>query len=161
MQITTGENRRLRWLLKALAKDNRRILQHAHVKGTTMVALDGWRAHFIRTPVSLEPVSGAVKLPNIPATGAEIEIALSDERFPDASRIMPHSEPVLEIHVDPRYLREALEGTKGKAALRFHGPHDPIEVLGKAADDTEVYALVMPKRANPLTDSTWRPYQGN
>lgn len=41
MQITTGENARLRWLLKAVS-DKRPILQCVHVNGSVTAAADGF-----------------------------------------------------------------------------------------------------------------------
>ena len=161
MQITTGENARLRWLLKAVAqKDKRPVLQCVHVNDSVTAAADGFRLHVVRTPLGLVPVSGqkAVKLPKrILKRDTEIGVKTADHKPPDFSALVPKAEPVFEIHVTAKFLREALAGMDGTVTLRFYGRHDGMEVLGRTpADDTQVYALIMPRSE---AASTWRPYQ--
>ena len=160
MQITTGENARLTWLLKAVAgNDKRPALQCVHVKGSVTSAADGFRFHAVRTPTGLLKET-AVKLPKrILKRDTEIEIEPQDHTPPDFSALVPKADPVFEIHVTARFLQEALDGMDGTVTLRFFGRHDGIEVLGRApVDDTQMYALIMPR---PEAGSTWRPYQGD
>lgn len=156
MQITKGENARLRWLLKAVS-DKRPVLQCVHVKGSVTSAADGFRFHAVRTPWGFDG-RDAVKLPKrILKKDTEIKIESQDHESPDFSALVPKAEPVFEIHVTAKFLREALEGMDDTVTLRFYGRHDGIEVLGRApVDDTQVYALIMPRSE---AGSTWRPYQ--
>jgi len=158
MKITKGENARLRWLLKSVSKnDERPRLECARVSRFQTVTTDGFRFHAARTPLGLLDET-AVKLPKrILKKDTEIEVSPQDYTSPDFSVLVPKADPVFEIHVTARFLRDALEGMDDTVTLRFYGKHDGIEVLGRApTDDTQVYALIMPRSE---AGSTWRPYQ--
>lgn len=173
--ITTGENRRLRWLLKAASKTKdsdgkpkRPILSGLHVMEKAAVATDGFRLHAIESfyELSVQGLEGQTVTPaDLTARSETVDLEPVDadgQRFPNFRAIMPKGEPTFEIAVSAKLLREALEGMPGDAAssvtLRFYGPHTPLEVHGKAADESACYALIMPLSKNHKEiGDPWRP----
>ena len=163
-RITNEENRRLRWLYKAASKDKaaRPILTGLHVTNGAIVATDGYRLQAIETPAALREMDGQTVTPDgLTAKAEEVTFAPvdTDQQFPDYSVLMPKHDPILEIAVNGKMLREALEGMTGESSvlLRFWSPTSPLEVHGKATDESRTYALIMPmsRRRNPT--KPWRP----
>lgn len=163
IKLTKGENRRLQWVRKAASKEaGRGALNFTHAEFGHIVGIDGFRAHFAKVPEGLtEPVTFrlAEKL-RVADTVADIEPVECD--FPTAHNIVPTEKPEYEISVNGRYLREVLAGMDGaendRVRLVFHRGFKPIEIYGKAADGTDVYALLMRIGMTHVTETlTWRP----
>jgi len=163
--VTKGENQRLRWLLKATDKNadgHRAALVGASIEPGAMVATDGFRLQAIETPYHVrEALQGtAARFDDLQAS-SETVTTTRLIRFPDYHAIMPKDEPVFEIALDGKLLREALEGMKGgvngKVRLRFYGPNKPFEVFGQATDESSTYALIMPMRPGHENGEPWRP----
>jgi len=165
--ISRQENQRLRWLLKAAASPStngtRAVLTGASIEHQAMVATGGFRLHAIETPyyarVELE---GTVnRFDDLQASSETVTPTPIEGQFPDYHVIMPKGEPVFEIALDGKLLREALEGMKGgvfgKVTLRFYGPTQPIEVFGEANDESRAYALIMPMHPGHENGKPWRP----
>ena len=163
--ITKGENQRLRWLLKATdpkADGPRAALAGASIEPGAMVAADGFRLQAIETPYHVrEALQGTVARFDDLKASSETVTSTRLIGFPDYHMIMPKHEPVFEIALDGKLLREALEGMKGgvfgKVTLRFYGPTQPVEVFGQANDESRVYALIMPMHPGHENGEPWRP----
>jgi len=158
VQITRDENGRLRWLQQATAKnDERPSLQCMHVINKAILSTDGWRMHCTRVPSGLIDQEVVRIEGRVLKKDCEIEVAPRDDQYPDVSGVIPTSEPVHEVYMDAKRLREALSGMEGGVTLRFYGEFRPVEVLGRSADETEAYALIMPLRKGFPRPSRWRP----
>ena len=164
--ITKGENQRLRWLLKATASPStngtRAVLTGASIEHRAAVATDGHRLQAIETPGNIrEALQGTVARFDDLKASSETVTTTRLIRFPDYHAIMPKDEPVFEIALDGKLLREALEGMKGgfngKVRLRFYGPNKPVEVFGQATDESRTYALIMPMHPGHENGKPWRP----
>ena len=163
--ITKGENQRLRWLLKATnpkADRHRAALAGASIEPRAMVATDGFRLQAIETPCHVrDALEGTTARFEEVKASSETVTTTRLPRFPDYHAIMPKGEPVFEIALDGKLLREALEGMKGgvfgKVTLRFYGPTQPIEVFGEANDESRAYALIMPMHPGHENGKPWRP----
>jgi len=164
--VTKGENQRLRWLLKAADKDadgTRAVLTGASIEHQAMVATDGFRLQAIETPyyARVELEGTVARFDDLQASSETVTPTPIEGQFPDYHVIMPKGEPVFEIALDGKLLREALEGMKGgvfgKVTLRFYGPTQPVEVFGQANDESRVYALIMPMHPGHENGEPWRP----
>jgi len=163
--ISKAENQRLRWLLKAADKDAdgpRAALAGASIEPGAMVATDGFRLQAIETPYHVrEALQGTVARFDDLKASSETVTATRLIGFPDYHVIMPKGEPVFEIALDGKLLKEALEGMKGgycgKVRLRFYGPTQPVEAFGQANDDSRAYALIMPMHPGHENGKPWRP----
>jgi len=163
--ITKGENQRLRWLLKATnpkAQGVQAALAGASIEPRAAVATDGFRLQAIETPSNIrDALQGTVARFDDLQASSETVTATRLIGFPDYHVIMPKGEPVFEIALDGKLLREALEGMKGgvfgKVTLRFYGPTQPIEVFGEANDESRAYALIMPMHPGHENGKPWRP----
>ena len=163
--ISKQENQRLRWLLKATdpkASGHRAALAGASIEHQAMVATDGFRLQAIETPSHVrDALQGTVARFDDLKASSETVTATRLTRFPDYHAIMPKHDPVFEIALDGKLLREALEGMKGgycgKVRLRFYGPNKPIEVFGQATDESRAYALIMPMHPGHENGEPWRP----
>jgi len=164
--VSKGENQRLRWLLKAADKDadgTRAVLTGASIEHQAMVATDGFRLQAIETPyyARVELEGTVARFDDLQASSETVTPTPIEGQFPDYHVIMPKGEPVFEIALDGKLLREALEGMKGgvfgKVTLRFYGPTQPVEVFGQANDESRVYALIMPMHPGHENGEPWRP----
>ena len=161
VKLTKAENARLRWLRKAMSTDVcRPTLTGFNTAGDHTVATDGYRAHFIRTPDDLE--KGPFKFKeNLKATDTVATVEPIKGTFPEVHQVLPDGEPVCEIFVSARLLREALEGMGGGTGMVrlavSEGERGKIEVFGLAKDKTEAYALIMPMAPRDRQSLTWKP----
>ena len=158
VNLSKAENARLRWLRKAMSTDVcRPTLTGFNTAGDHTVATDGYRAHFIRTPDDLG--DGAFRFKEkLLAADTVATVEPIEGTFPEVHQVLPGGEPVCEIFVSARYLREALEGMNGIVRLAVsEGERGKIEVFGLAKDKTEAYALIMPMAPRDLEGLAWKP----
>lgn len=169
LKFSRHESKLLAWLLKAASTDDARpVLEDIHVNDNSIVATDGWRMHWVdKEGVSAfaEVSDKTMNLGKIRAGENLIEPEEHDDfNYPDCKSLIPTREPVFEVAINPKFLVDALQGLDTAVVLRFFGTTGPFEVMGKIAskdaDDTNVYALIMPMDLELVKkDYNWNPKQ--
>lgn len=83
----------------------------------------------------------------ISVNGTTHKIEPRDGKFPDYKSVLPKSEPLATVKINPKYLKEAMEFFKGAQSitLEFHEDNKPVIIR---TDDTETkkLAVIMPMR---------------
>jgi len=155
---TKEESRLIRWLQKAQSDDAARpILTGLHVTEDYVIACDGFRLHATPTPLCLQLARDKQVKGKVPAGDFAANMEEVEGTYPDIFQVMPNSEATFAVAVDPKYLREALQGVEGYAVLRFRSPDTPIEVFDQYGKH---YAVIMPRHQHPANDPKvggWRP----
>jgi DNA polymerase III sliding clamp (beta) subunit (PCNA family) len=156
---TKEESALIRWVQKAQSKDSARpVLEGMLVENGNILACDGFRIHAAPTPSALVDGKGVYQ-GKVPAGDfiAELEEICEATPYPDYAAIMPSGEPEFHIHVDPKFLVEALAGFDSTVELRFFGKTQPMELTGTFKDDTNLYVILMPKNGSKDDSKPWRP----
>ena len=158
---TKEEATGLRWLQKAQSKKgDRPVLEAFHRLDGLTVTADGFRLHIIPTPNCL------VELPNtnsdqqanytgkIPTGAFVTDLEGLDSHYPNVEALIPNGQPTHEFAINPKYLREALEGLDETAIVKLYADSNCITVQGTC--DQERYALIMRQHySNGIR--TWEP----
>lgn len=162
IKINRHDSKVLKWLQSAASKDQaREVLNGINVNGN-YTAADGFRLHVVDPSGLVELPEGTRDYGKIPASGLVEEPEAMPYSFPEYQQIIPRSDPVFEISVNPKLLLEALKGfvyDDQPVLLRFHSATAPMEVLGKIETkdgETSAYAIIMPMHLDDAP-SQWKP----
>lgn len=145
----------LKYVHSARGRDQRHpALMGVNISPDLIEASDGQRYSAVQAGVL-----GLEGLCTFEKPGQLMEVAREEvENFPRIGMIIPSSEPLVEVALDARFLRDALNGLDGEVLLRIHGAEQPVEVLGalKGKGGARSYALIMPRRRKDF--AAWRPH---
>lgn len=171
IKIGKQESRLLRWLRRAIGKDDARpVLQGINIDGNGPVAIaaDGWRLHAIPSSLlpelndELPPGDNLIKLPPVNNSENVVELAfITDGNYPDVEGIIPTGEIQAEIHFNPKFMIDALRELDKDEPVRLvlYGEMKPFEVHGQISG-YPVYALVMgmhvPDNSEQKKALSWR-----
>lgn len=158
---TKEESVELRWLAKAQSKnDNQPVLESFHRLGNLTMTADGFRLHVIPTPACL------AELPNtngdaqanytgrIPTGGFVADVEGHEGYYPNVEVLLPTGAPTVEIAINPKLLREALDGMEEPVIIRQYTNPGCITVHG--VGDQRRYALIMQMHLDKV-GMGWQP----
>jgi hypothetical protein len=155
------ESKILRWLQSACAstneKDSRPVLTGIRIFDGIVLGCDGFRIHAVPRPDALEGDYEGSLVGKIPAGEFIAKMEVIEGGYPNYEEIIPDDEPVFEIAVNAKFLRDALAGMESPVLLRFWKNTNPMEIMGTGRDDQSRYALIMPMHVSTGRDRFWRP----
>ena len=117
--LTKTDNKALRWVQKAVAKDESRPVLNCISQNGATVGCDGFRLH----ATSVQGLDdGLWNVGKVPAGGTVIEINNASDagKYPDWTQIVPDrtvQPAVAEITLNARYLRDAIAMVSAKDGL--------------------------------------------
>jgi DNA polymerase III sliding clamp (beta) subunit (PCNA family) len=141
------DSRLIRWLQKNASTDvSRPVLNGLHVNNGQTVACNGYRMIVVDTPEPLKEIEGPMVVKGkIPAGDFAVEFEEIEGKYPDYNGIIPTKEAKAVISINPKLLREMLEGLDDTpTTIVLHEDTQPIEIFGKTRDERDAYMILMP-----------------
>lgn len=142
------DSRLIRWLQKIASSDpGRTMLNGLHIDNGQVIACDGYRMAVVDTPEALSnSFEGPVTVEGkIPAGEFAVEFSEIEGDYPDRNGIFPKQDAKAVISINPRLMRELLEGlSEEPTTIVLYEDTQPIEIYGKTRDDRDAYMILMP-----------------
>ena len=161
VRLDKNETKIAQFIQRAQSTDESRpILNGINVNGS-VVAVDGFRLHAVSTE-TLYPFADlagkTVDVGKIRSGDNLLEAEEIEGNYPDWQQILPTTEPVVKIQVDPAFLVDACKTLdKGEAiTVVIHDNLSPFEIHG-TINGEPVYAMIMPMNDPKKLDNNWRP----
>ena len=162
-KLSKSQSKALRYVNNARSKDRARpVLNTLRVDKDCLVAIDGFRLHAIKYIMddlesgNLYNLGGNI----IPNEGFfEIEKSIIDPgTYPNYAKVFPQKEPAAIIHVDARFLTEAISRSSknAKVTIKYYAENKAIEVYTEDDCGIPAYALIMPMYIDGSAEY-WRP----
>lgn len=176
IKLNRIESKLMKFVTRAMSRDNARpALNGVNINGSA-VALDGFRLHAVR--VTDVPNMAEEELPKgtitfnpsnlrVTGEGSVLDVEYVNAEFPDYLQVIRganNQEIQAEIAFNPQYMIDALRemdhGTAQSVRLVIHSDTSPMELFGEV-NERPAYAVIMPMHLgyDGSSTKTWTPLE--